>query len=352
MKQLRKTWIGITGILLVGLLCLMAGCQKAPTWQEHYDLGMQYLTESNYKEAILAFTAAIKIDPRQVEAYVGRADAYMGLYQSGGEDNLQLAQLDYEEALRLDDQLVEVYLRLAGLYIQQGETEKALALLQQGYEATGDERLSTGGTTSKETGAPVFEEREGYRDFASLSADEQQSIREAISAMQAGDLETMRTWLEGIVLMPTIYTAVDGYKVKAYSSSMVVLLEIRPKTGQGYSYQFTNIEEGMFETHQSFECANWQCNGAWSTEMSHQTTAENGNSYHIEAAGQAENNQGIATSESTLEWTGNDSVTSEIRMEDGMITYAAVHMGGMGDMEMPEMIGTETEMMTMEWEAW
>ena len=50
-------------ILLVVLLCLSACGQSAEsTWQEQYDLGVRYLSEGNYEEAIIAFTAAIEID--------------------------------------------------------------------------------------------------------------------------------------------------------------------------------------------------------------------------------------------------------------------------------------------------
>ena len=56
---------------------LFAACQKQPTWQVQYDLGMRYLTESNYKEAVLAFTAVIEIDPRRAEAYLQLAEAYL-----------------------------------------------------------------------------------------------------------------------------------------------------------------------------------------------------------------------------------------------------------------------------------
>lgn len=48
------------------------------TWQEQYDLGMRYLGEGNYEEAIIAFTAAIEIDPKQADAYLRLADAYLG----------------------------------------------------------------------------------------------------------------------------------------------------------------------------------------------------------------------------------------------------------------------------------
>ena len=68
-------------ILLAALLLLsLAACQKAPEaaepadeapdWQTQYDLGVRYLSEGNYEEAILAFEAAIEIDPRNADAYL------------------------------------------------------------------------------------------------------------------------------------------------------------------------------------------------------------------------------------------------------------------------------------------
>lgn len=48
------------------------------TWQEQYDLGVRYLFEGNYEEAILAFTVAIEIDPKRPEGYSGLAEAYTG----------------------------------------------------------------------------------------------------------------------------------------------------------------------------------------------------------------------------------------------------------------------------------
>ena len=61
--------------------------EDTPTWQEQYDLGLRYLEEGNYEEAILAFTAAIEIDPKQAEAYVGLADVYIeqGAYEKAQE---------------------------------------------------------------------------------------------------------------------------------------------------------------------------------------------------------------------------------------------------------------------------
>lgn len=350
-KKLGLGWKVFAAAL--ALMLVLTACRSTvDQLQEQLDLGQRYLQELNYTEAIAAFTKAIEIDPRRAEAYAGRADAYMGLYESGGEENLQLAQADYEEALRLDDQQVEVYLRLAALYIQQGDTEKAMDLLRQGYEATGDERLATVEPAEEEPEPAAFEGRNGYMDFAALSADAQQALRGAVAAIQAGDRQTVRALLEDIGLPGIIYTQVDGYKVTAYGSSMAVQIEIRPESGQGYSYSYANVAPTTSETYQSFTCAGWQCSGAWSVEMSGRTTGENASSYEIQASGQAENNRGTATSELTLTQTGGDDSTSEIRKENGVITYAVIHDGILGDIEVPDAVGSEAEMMVMEWEAW
>ena len=74
---------------------------QAPSWQAQYDLGVRYLSEGNYEEAIIAFTAAIEIDPKQPDTYKQLAEAYYAL----------------------------------------GEDEKARDILRQGYEATGDDSL-------------------------------------------------------------------------------------------------------------------------------------------------------------------------------------------------------------------
>ena len=96
--------------LLAGLLALLfvfalAGCGGAAAgdWQKNYDLGAKYLSDGNYKEAVTAFTAAIKIDAKQPKAYAGLADAYVGL----------------------------------------GESDKAAKALSDGVAATGDSALQT-----------------------------------------------------------------------------------------------------------------------------------------------------------------------------------------------------------------
>lgn len=120
MKQVRIT-------LCMLLLCLLCGCAKSTVtpnwakqttkpagktaatkdtqssgWQEQYDLGVRYLSDGNYEDAIIAFTAAIEIDPKKPQAYD----------------------------------------KLATAYERTGDEEKALRTLLDGAAATGDRALT------------------------------------------------------------------------------------------------------------------------------------------------------------------------------------------------------------------
>ena len=118
---------------LVGLCA--CGKSSEVRWQEQYNLGFRYLSEGNYEEAIIAFTAAIEIDPKRPEAYIGRGDAYFA------GDDYSSAEMDYSTAKDLDAMLVDAYDRLADVYVQTGDLERALLILHEGYEATGDPGL-------------------------------------------------------------------------------------------------------------------------------------------------------------------------------------------------------------------
>lgn len=61
-NRTKRLICGILSILLVSTLFGCAQNEAALTWQEQYDLGVRYLSEGNYEQAVIAFTAAIEID--------------------------------------------------------------------------------------------------------------------------------------------------------------------------------------------------------------------------------------------------------------------------------------------------
>ena len=93
----------ISFLLAALLLLSLAACGGKGTWQAQYDLGMRYLNEGNYQEAVIAFETAIKIDPKRPEAYLGAAEAYRSM----------------------------------------GDTDSARKILEKGYAETNDSTLIT-----------------------------------------------------------------------------------------------------------------------------------------------------------------------------------------------------------------
>ena len=98
----RSLSIAISIILSVLALSACGQSQEAQ-WQEQYDLGVRYLSEGNYEEAIIAFTVAIEIDAKQADAYLGVAEAYVAL----GDIDSAIAALEQGYELTQDNQILE-----------------------------------------------------------------------------------------------------------------------------------------------------------------------------------------------------------------------------------------------------
>ena len=132
----------ISMLLTFAMILTLCACGKksGTGWQEQYDLGVRYLSEGNYEEAVIAFTAAIEIDPKNALAYIGRGDAYLG--QGAADEYLAAAFTDFETALSLDDTNADAYLGMAEVYIARKQFDEATEILRQGVEKTGDQRLT------------------------------------------------------------------------------------------------------------------------------------------------------------------------------------------------------------------
>ncbi len=75
------------------------------SWQTQYDLGMKYLSEGNYEEAVIAFTAAIELEPKKADAYLGMADVYIA------QNNFDAAIAILEQGLaEMDDEALQARL--------------------------------------------------------------------------------------------------------------------------------------------------------------------------------------------------------------------------------------------------
>ena len=195
-------------ILLIVIGVVAKGVGKARQLTEQLELGEMYLDELNYEQAVVAFQAAITIEPLSVEAYLGIAEVYMlqGEYEQAMEYSKKgyeiteseklldllskveqkivekefltggqayLLQQDYEKALEAFFKVLEMsenpeaYLGIVAIYIQNEEYENALEYAKRGYESTGDVRLKEKITeieTLIEENSGGWSERVDYED--------------------------------------------------------------------------------------------------------------------------------------------------------------------------------------------
>lgn len=291
-------------VLLVGMCACGAG-ESAATWQEQYDLGIRYLSEGNYEEAIIAFTAAIEIDPKQAPAYVGRGDAYMG--SGGTEENLAAAQVDYETAVKLDETCAQAYLGLAKIYIGLKDYDKAREILSLGFEKSGDEVLEemlleipleeVSDDGLNPYGGTSFTLREEYIPFLDLSEEEQGFIEQAVNAAINNDKEALLALAEmgeeiasaheaSAQISANLYTIWNNYKIGLFDETMGTNgeshtqafweMQIRSKNDIGYyisAYHYkildpSTVTDGFYHEYSwsvrigTCPCVDWQWNGA------------------------------------------------------------------------------------------
>lgn len=135
-KKFTGKQICIAGGILAVLIALIVGIgiYNTPSnrLSRQLNLGNRYLEEQNYEQAIVEFDKAIAIDPMSVEAYLGKAEAY----------------------------------------IQMGDLPSALETVQTGYDLTGDERLKV---KTDEIQAQLDQNESGH-DEESISVMEEEQV--------------------------------------------------------------------------------------------------------------------------------------------------------------------------------
>lgn len=127
----KKTIIAFIAVLVlligVGMALAMNLGQGKIDIAEQLSLGEKYLLEMKYEKAILAFSDVIKVDPKNVRAYLGLAEAYVGK----GDIDKAIKTLEKGLELTGDDKIKE---NLERLLIK----KKAIFLLETLYQAFTD----------------------------------------------------------------------------------------------------------------------------------------------------------------------------------------------------------------------
>ena len=114
---------------------LLSGCEKQLSLEEYLDLGQKYLAESNYDKAIVAFSKAIQIDKKNVEAIRQIAAAYEKVNKP---DQAAEALLN---VLASDQRQFSDTAEFCRFLEQVSGADERMILAQMAYAQTGDERI-------------------------------------------------------------------------------------------------------------------------------------------------------------------------------------------------------------------
>ena len=261
---------------------------------------MRYLSEGNYEEAIIAFEAAIKIDPKRPEAYLQEAYAYVGM----------------------------------------GDLEAAKAILERGYGRTKDEGLlkklkefENGQCLPLNAyGATEFTWRENYYTFSELTSEQQRLIETIGNAAINNDTDT----LYGLLDMPGIegftpdhgYTIWNGYKVSLRfypyeidgegDMSGSIDITLRSENGMGYAYGVNSSsavstagrndwhDYYYFEKRKTCLCTDWQWNGDLTGAEKLRSQLRSANGYTCESIEEITESGKMVNSQPDGIWTTNE----------------------------------------------
>jgi tetratricopeptide (TPR) repeat protein len=105
--------------------------------KQKLELGEKYLSELNYEEAIIAFKEVIEIEPRNVDAYLGVATAYVALEEpEEAVEWLEQGIAAIEEEGEVIDGCDQLYIKTSEVHKELGNVNKAVDVLERGYRFT------------------------------------------------------------------------------------------------------------------------------------------------------------------------------------------------------------------------
>ena len=144
----RKKPIALIVVLLLAVCVAVGIVVYLNSDVHHYKKNMKTANaryeEGNYREALEAYDAALKIDRESEEAVAGKIAAYMGLgEQLYREEDYEDALGAYKSVISMQEDNTDAYLWVSNAYIRLEEFEQAVTILQDGYQVTKDMSLKT-----------------------------------------------------------------------------------------------------------------------------------------------------------------------------------------------------------------
>lgn len=102
--------------------------------QRQLELGERYLSEMDFERAEAAYTAALEIEPQNVEAACGLARAYAGQEDYEQAESVLMSLIEKLEQGDYRKKQEELYAVLAEIYLESGNTDGAWSAIQRGTD--------------------------------------------------------------------------------------------------------------------------------------------------------------------------------------------------------------------------
>ena len=273
MGRLKKTVL----LLFAAAMFLLCACgEKALSWQEQYDLGVRYLSDGNYQEAVIAFEAAITIDAKRSESYLGAAEAYIAIGDIEAARNILEKGLEATSDVTIAEKLEEL---------------RDPFLNQDNFVSL--DKFSQNSLTYITTMIDVMQQ-ENLIEIHDFVLSEERRIAEIVAETSPiYQFLVEREGIDQIQYFGECHTTfvVEDYKADIWSYTGEDGLhyfgaEFHPEQGRGYYLYYTLFDDGIYNlTFLAGDCVDWNWDGPyWSYCFDHVTpeTYGGGNSSYYE----------------------------------------------------------------------
>ena len=191
--------------IVVGILLTfnISSTNKEKILQEQLDLGNKYLNELNYEQAIIAYETAIEIDPMSVDAYLGLSFAHE---QQGNYDKaLEVLELGYEKTQ--SDVILQEIERIQAIISQGDYAQTDLSALETDseYPLVVPERVVEG----------IY--HNPYYEYP-LSTEDKEYLVQIIEQAEQSNYEAALNMVDNDRLIAIVETFADG---ESYINAMV-----------------------------------------------------------------------------------------------------------------------------------
>lgn len=274
-------------ICLIFLLacCLLTGCAAITDYRVNHqlDLGKKYLLEFEYDKAMLAYTKALQLEPKQISAYRGLSDVFTAKNEIDSSINvlkkgigvaagmassekdadvnraargltdqiiIQLTDMgdraakkeNYDRAIKYYGDLIvyngeeeEPYLKLSGVYEATGDLQKALEVLQNAEITTSSMKEEEERLTIRYEIKVKYEQLLG-RLAAMIKANDGELAKEVLLSQDFLELVSQLT-------EPLILKQPSDQYIVVYPNGYVYMGQMENQKRGGYGDYYTNNEE-------------------------------------------------------------------------------------------------------------